>query len=278
MDIHIPEYQYVAGQSRPTFAALFEEFAIANASALANGEWRQDLVYGIHPRQRFDLCLAGGTAVGTVLYFHAGYWQSRDKAQFHFLAPALTKVGFNAAFVGYPLCPEVSLEELTISVRAAIPAVVNALRALNKPLPLIVVGHSAGAHLSIELALSQSEETPVNHRIAGLVPISGIYDLSPLLETSLNDRLRLNPQTARAGSPVLRARAGMPPATFLVGGTETPEFLRQNREMAQAWTLAGNRADHHELEGLDHFSLLSALSQPNGPLLQRLRYLCSSLP
>jgi arylformamidase len=275
MKTETAEYQYVTGQARPSFAALFEEFSVANEAALAQGEWMLDLVYGNHPRQRIDLCVARGRAKGTVLYFHAGYWQSREKSQFRFLAPAITSVGFNVAFVGYPLCPEVSLAELTLSVRNALPALVKVLPGTTQPLPVIVAGHSAGAHLAVEIALAQTELTPYNQRISGLVPISGIYDLEPLLDTSLNERLRLHPSSAREASPVFRVRAGMPPAAFLVGGTETPAFLEQNRKMAEAWSLAGNLADHHALEGLDHFSLLSAISQPNGPLLQQLNFLCS---
>lgn len=275
METQTAEYQYVTGQARSSFAALFEKFSVANEAALAQCEWMLDLVYGDHPRQRIDLCVASGRAKGTVLYFHAGYWQARDKSQFRFLAPAMASAGFNVAFVGYPLCPEVSLAELTRSVRDALPALIKALPGSTPPLPVIVAGHSAGAHLAVEIALAQNDQTPENQRITGLVPISGIYDLSPLLETSLNESLQLDSARAREASPVFHARGGMPPAAFLVGGTETPAFLEQNRQMAEAWSLAGNPADHHPLEGLDHFSLLSALSQPNGPLLQRLRCLCS---
>lgn len=274
METQTAEYQYVTGQARPGFAALFNAFALANEAALAQSEWMLDLVYGEHPRQRIDIAVAKGTAKGTVLYFHAGYWQSRDKSQFRFLAPSMTQAGFNVAFVGYPLCPEVSLAELTRSVSNALPAVIKALPQSSSPLPIIIAGHSAGAHLSIEIALAQSDRTPENQRITGLVPISGIYNLSPLLETSLNERLRLDPSSAQETSPVFRTRAGMPPATFLVGGTETPAFLEQNRQMAEAWSQAGNWADHHAQAGMDHFSLLSALSKPNGPLLQRLKFLC----
>lgn len=277
VDSLTPEHQYVVGQARPTFAGLFEEFAAANALARARGQWLMDVEYGAHPRQRIDVCLASREAVGTVLYFHAGYWQSRDKGQFHFLAPALCRAGFHVAFVGYPLCPEVSLAALIASVRDAVPAIVQALPECPKPLPLFATGHSAGAHLSVELALAQHDATLAQHRLCGLVPISGIYDLSPLLETTLNEHLRLDIQAARAASPVLRVRAGMPPATFLVGAEETAAFLDQNRGMAAAWSMAGNRADCHALPGLDHFSLLSVLSRSNGPLVQRLRFLCNSV-
>jgi len=267
MDSHTPEYQYVAGQRRERFPALFAAFESANDRTLAALAWQLDIPYGAHARETFDLCPAIAPARGTVVYLHAGYWQSRDKAQFRFLAPALCAAGFNVALAGYPLCPDVTLAALTAGVRKTLPAVAAALPPDQRGLPLIVAGHSAGGHLAVELALSQGPDTPRETRIAGIVPISGIYDLAPLVQTTLNERLRLDAGQARACSPRFRLRAGLPAAIFVVGKEETAEFLRQNDEMAQAWRASGNAAQSIAVEGQDHFSLLEVLARPDGLLV-----------
>ena len=122
------EHQYVTGQFRPTFPALLADFAARSAAAVATAGCELDLRYGAAERQTFDFFAARGSCRGTLLYFHAGYWQSRDKADFRFIAPAFNDSGLNVALVNYPLCPEVSLAELVQACRAAPAAVAAACR------------------------------------------------------------------------------------------------------------------------------------------------------
>jgi arylformamidase len=263
------EHDYVAGQFRASFAALFATFEKANVAALASHAWQIDLSYGAHPRQTFDLCAARGHAAATVLYLHAGYWQARDKSQFRFLAPALSDAGFNVGLINYPLCPDVSLSELSSAVRSALPVLISTLPLEQRAAPIIVSGHSAGAHLALEIALAQDPATtPAERRIRGLVPISGIYDLEPLIQTSLNVKLRLDSGQARENSPLHRLRPALPSAVFLVGAEETEAFHQQSRAMSRAWSEAGNASEYAALPGLDHFSLLQRLQEVDGPLVR----------
>jgi arylformamidase len=271
------EYEYVSGQFRDSFPALFAAFEAANAQALLSHSWQLDIRYGLHPRQTFDLCEARGCVLATVLYLHAGYWQARDKSQFRFLVPALIGAGFNVALINYPLCPDVSMSELSLSVRSALPAVVSALPADERLAPIIIAGHSAGAHLAVEMALAQDRvTTPVEQRIRGLVPISGIYDLEPLVQTSLNVRLGLDHVQARQNSPLHRAHQDMPRAVFFVGAEETRAFHQQSRDMSDAWREAGNSSECTVLPALDHFSLLRRLQERDGPLVQIIAELAES--
>ena len=48
-------------------------------------------------------------------------------------------------------CPDMILTGLTAAVRHVIPAVLDATASLDE---LIVIGHSAGGHLAVELALT----------------------------------------------------------------------------------------------------------------------------
>ncbi|RVT99500.1 alpha/beta hydrolase [Rhodovarius crocodyli] len=237
-------WQYMEGQMRPGFPALFQAFAAE--SAAVQGQF--DIAYGAHPRMVFDGFRAPGSRA-LLAWFHAGYWQSRDKAQFRFIVPGLLAAGYDVALVNYPLCPDVAMPELLAATRAAIPAV---LRWGGRD-RLVAAGHSAGGHIVTELAIAGVEG------VASVAAFSGIYDMVPLVGIPLNDNLRLTEETARAHSPLHRVRPGLPPALFGVGAAETPAFLRQNRAMAEAWTAAGNDARVHEEAGADHFTLLRAL-------------------
>ena len=162
----------------------------------------------------------------------------------------------------------------TINPSAAVRAFPTALAAYARDRretfgPWIAAGHSAGAHLAVELALTDwaSRGAPAD-TVAGVVALSGVYDLAPLIRTPLNDNLKLTPESARAASPVFRVNAGAIPALFAVGAEETAAFRRQNQDMALAWSRAGHPAQTLVVEGADHFSLLRGVTHEASPLHQ----------
>ncbi|MFN5783647.1 MAG: hypothetical protein ACK442_11365, partial [Novosphingobium sp.] len=111
------QFEYIDGQLRPSHPALFEQFAAQNERAVSECQPELDLAYGLHPRQTLDLFRTGQPRRGVVAYFHAGYWQSRDKSGFRFLAPPLVADGFDVAVINYPLSPELSVMEIVAAAQ-----------------------------------------------------------------------------------------------------------------------------------------------------------------
>ena len=258
------QHGYVDGQMRPHFEALFAEHARRNALALQRPGWQLDWAYGPHPRQTLDLLLGPGPRQGLLVYLHAGYWQSRDKSQFRFLAPAWQAMGWDVALVNYPLCPDVTVADISASCALALQQLL-ARPVMQAGGALVLCGHSAGAHLATELALQQAEQPQTFARpITGVVAVSGVFDLRPLPHTSLNQRLRLDAASAQAASPLLRVRAGAAPGLWLWGADETPAFHQQSLAMAAQWQAQGNAAQTQAVPGADHFSVLDALTEPRG--------------
>ena len=251
------QFAYIDGQLRPSHAALFEAFAEANAAAVGGGEPALDLPYGPHPRQTLDLFRTAGPRRAVVAYFHAGYWQSRDKSGFRFLAPPLVTDGFDVALINYPLSPELGVKEIVDATAAALPV----LAELTGEAPLILVGHSAGAQIAVELAMAAPAPP-----IAAILSISGVFDLEPLLDTTVNAKLGLDAASARAASPIHRVVPGAPHTLFAVGALETRAFQDQTARMAQAWANAGNPARELTVADADHFSILNAISDEFGSL------------
>jgi arylformamidase len=249
-----PVQQYMTGQFRPGHAALIAAFEREGDDSLAAYRPELHVKYGQHPRERFDFYAASRPWRGTLAYFHAGYWQSRDKAQFRFLAPHFLARGLDVALVNYPLCPDVTVPVLLESTRRAVPVVLQHAASLGRGGErLVAAGHSAGGQIAAELAMADwAGSSPV----AAIAALSGVFDLDPLLDTPLNDRLGLDRPTAKAVSPLWRVRGGLPPALFAVGGGETPGFRDQTARMHRAWTAAGNKAEQLVVEGADHFTLL----------------------
>lgn len=279
------QHGYVDGQLRAHFEALFAEHAARNAQALQQPGWLLDQAYSVHPRQTLDLLRGPGPRQGTLVYFHAGYWQSRDKSQFRFLAPAWQALGWDVALVNYPLCPEVTVTDIVASAALALQQVrawqaQHAQASGQTPGALVLCGHSAGGHLVTELALQQAPSSQASSQawpqaftqpIAGVVAVSGVFDLRPLVHTNLNERLGLDAASAQAASPLLRVRAGAAPGLWLWGGAETPAFHAQSLAMAERWRAQGNAAQAHAVPGADHFTVLSALTERDGVFARQLQ-------
>lgn len=263
------QFQYVEGQARSTFPELLEGYKTAGDAVVQSEVCTVDIRYGNAERETFDFFVAQRKPVATMIYYHAGYWQSRDKLWFRFFAPAYTKLGINVVFVNYPLCPTVTLTDLVDGVRNSVPAVLAHSKNLGQPeLPLIAAGHSAGAHLAVEMALSVWPKLGARAQaVDGVLALSGIYDLIPLVSTTLNDKLKLDTAAAQANSPLHRVRGGLPPALFIVGAAETPAFIAQNRVMADAWHKAGNNSAVDEVAGADHFNLLQQFNASGSPTM-----------
>lgn len=250
------ENDYVTGQRNQNYNEVMAKIEQLNQFVLLNKTWKQDIYYGFHQRECFDVCYAVGQAKAILVYLHAGYWQSRDKNQFCFIANHLAELGYHIAIMNYPLCPEVSIEKIRNSLSYGLLTVKTYLNDPSKNLPMYICGHSAGAHLTTELVLNAKEGVKDQLNIKGVIPISGIYDLEPLISTSLNMNIKLNRIQARNNSPILRVAKDLVPAEFFVGNEETPAFIQQSQEMKNQWELNGNSANFTILKNSDHFSLL----------------------
>jgi arylformamidase len=227
-----------------------------------------DFVYGIHARERLDIYPTEDDFAPLVVFIHGGYWRSRSKDQFAYLAPTFTDRGANFAALGYPLAPEVRLADIVASCRKAIHWLLSYPSGLRfDPTRVHVVGHSAGAHLA---AMMLATDWPQYALPAGTIKsatcISGLYDLEPLRRVRHLRDLRIDATEARTLSP---ARLTPPKGARLVaavGGEETAEFHRHTKELATAWKRTGVRVTAPAARGYYHFDVLDALTDPKAAL------------
>jgi len=98
--------------------------------------------------------------------------------------------------------------------------------------------------------------------VKGAVSISGLYDLEPVRQVLfLQDSLRLTPEDARRASPALLPRPKQGVLYTLAGADESPEFLRHNTLIQQAW---GKKVVPvcEAVPARNHFSVLEELTAP----------------
>lgn len=226
-----------------------------------------DIRYGEHPRELFDLFRAEN-ARGTVLFIHGGYWVGFSKNESSWVADGFLDQGFSVAVLNYPLCPDVTLARIVDATRAAFAHLYRDVLTEAERGRITVTGHSAGGYLAnLHLATDWTEFGLPADPIAGIVPISGVFGLAPLIHTTMNARLKLD--LAEAGRLSLdaapwRSRAS---AAFVVGGDELAEFRRQSNDMAAGWAELAPQV--YDIPGTNHFDVIDGLAQP-GSLLNRL--------
>lgn len=236
------------------------------------------LPYGPGERERLDLFRPGsGEAWPAALFLHGGYWQALDRSFFSHMARGLLARGVAVAFPSYDLCPAVPLARIVGQMRAA--AALLHRRTGGGARRILAAGHSAGGHLAAMLAATVAEDWRAlgpglpSDLVRAALPISGVFELEPLLATTIGAGLRLTPEEARVLSPrLLSPPAGGVALHAAVGGGESGEFIRQSRDFAAAW------CDGFEvLPGLNHFTVLAPLPVPGCPLAARAAAMAISL-
>jgi len=183
-----------------------------------------------------------------LIYIHGGYWQRLSAADSLFNANDAIAEGISLHAVEYTLAPFATIpdiiEECIIDVEKTITEL--------QPTHVVLAGCSAGAHLAAMCA----REYAIASQLSGVVLLSGIYDVRPLVVTDTNDPLHLTPESAAAISPQLLAPThGLSRALCAVGEAESSEFIRQNAEYADPMKLSGTTADTMVVPNRDHFDL-----------------------
>lgn len=252
---------------RVTIAGIADLLASWPARAAATLAVRRptvaDHAYGDHPREILDLFRAPA-ARGTLVFIHGGYWRAFTKFETTFIVEGFLDRGISVVLVNYPLAPEVTVGRIAASVRRAFAAAWGLL-AEGERKAVAVAGHSAGGYLAADLMT-------VDWTAHGLpaapfqlaLPISGLFELAPLLRTSMNAQIGLTGETAAAWS--LTATLPRVPARLVlaVGGDEPGEFHRQSRALATAW--ANLDPTVLAIPGTNHFTVVDHLAAADGAL------------
>ncbi|MEP6942769.1 MAG: alpha/beta hydrolase [Betaproteobacteria bacterium] len=229
------EREYNNRAAFPDHPQWFARWAADSAQSRRQLDGRLDVRYGTGARQTIDLFPAAAPR-GALLFIHGGYWRSLDKSDHSFIADPWVERGIGVAVMNYDLCPGVSIPRIVEEARDAVAwLAANGARYAMPTDRLLLAGHSAGGHLVASLLAGRWPDAAGSQSICGAVSISGVFDLEPLLLSSMNADLRLDIATARAMSPVHHPPRVATPLLLAVGADETREFIRQTTSMWEAW-------------------------------------------
>jgi acetyl esterase/lipase len=104
--------------------------------------------YGPDPGKRLHVFPAPVPGAPLVVFVHGGCWQELTELESSFAAREVLAAGAACAAVGYGLAPRLRLGEIVTQVRQAVLSLCRNASTLNAdPERVVLVGHSAGAHL-----------------------------------------------------------------------------------------------------------------------------------
>ena len=220
-----------------------------------------DLRYGPKERNVWDLFPAKDANAPCLVFIHGGYWQRNSKHQFANLIAGPHARGWSAALPGYTLAPDASLTEIVAEINAALDWLAANGSAHGIAGKVVLSGWSAGGHLTA-MCLGHP-------RVSAGLAISGVFELGPIRDTYLNEKLKLSDREIESLSP-LRLPDIAKPMTITYGTAELPPLVHDSRH------LHGKRSEAHApgalvpVAGADHFTITHELRDADGILTRQL--------
>ena len=247
--------------------------AEAKTKAIGQHSIYQDVQYGDNENQCLDIYLpTQNNQQKLMVYIHGGYWQELSKEESSFAAPNFQQQGFCFAVVDYTLAPNATLTEIVEENRQAIAWLYeNAAQFGYQPEEIYISGSSAGGHLAmmmLQTVWSKYIKDYQGNVVKGLCAVSGIYDLQPLLQTYVNEPLKMDINEAKTNSPALLDVPAAVPVIIAYGQNETTAFKQQSLMMAEKLRTKGFDVQVKEIEGRNHFDVIVDLSDKRSWLSQ----------
>lgn len=214
-----------------------------------------------------------------VIFVHGGYWHAggrrADLGVYQRLGERFAARGVMAAVISYRLAPEhAHPAQLRDVARAVASVLANAAARGGDPRRVFLVGHSAGAHLAITVALDPrwlGAEGLSPRRLAGVVGISGPYDLPELATTATGERrvpsaFGSNIEVWEAASPARFDGAPALPLFLAAADDDHPILLRQGRALHQRLAARGAPVRWLEVPDRTHATVITELLAEEDPL------------
>jgi acetyl esterase/lipase len=236
-------------------------FTLVNWTTPDDGYSRvETLSYGDHRRQALDIYFPAGAdrRDPVVVFFYGGGWEGGHKDDYQFVAQVLTDEGYTVVIPDYRIYPEVTFPSFIKDAAAAVAKV----RRQFPDRPLVLVGHSSGAHLAAMLVTDTEylREAGVRRSaIKAWVGLSGPYDFLPLTSDKLRN-IFSGADNLDATQPVNFVDAQVPP-TLLIQGLDDKRVIPRNSQRLE------NKLKEYDVpvtaiyyQGVGHIGTIAAMA------------------
>jgi arylformamidase len=240
----------------------------AAAEAPASNVEARAIPYGSDPRQAVDVYLpsqarpAGGHPL--IVYVHGGGWRNGNRSLVQTKPDFFTGKGWAFASAGYRLLPDAPVEQQARDVAAALRKLLADAPALGlDPDRIVIMGHSAGAHLAALVATDPAYLDADMARIKGVILLDGAaYDVArqmqdqPLIARQLYiPAFGTDPARQARLSPVRHSAAPNAAHWLILHVASRKDAAAQSNALGAALEAAGSRAKVLSIEGENHMTI-----------------------
>lgn len=235
----------------------------------------REVAYGSDPLQKFDVAVpAGAKRAPLLLFIHGGGWSIGDKrAGESVKAPHFTSLGWAFASINYRLVPQATVEQQAGDLASAIAyARAHAAELGLDPNRIVLMGHSAGAHLAALVGTDprylEAAGMPIK-AVRGIILLDGAgYDIgkqmarlgnpvAPMYDAAFGK----DPARQAALSPTLHAAAPTVADWLILPIEKRPDSMEQSQGLAAALGKAGAHAKVVPVFDKTHGSLNKELGE-----------------
>jgi acetyl esterase/lipase len=236
-------------------------FAIANypvdKSALTIST---DIAYGNKTAQKLDIYKAkdAGKNLPVIVFFYGGGYSDGSKDAYPFLAEHFTKQGYIVAIPDYSKYPDVKFPAFVEDGAKAINWVAENIGEYGgNDDKIIVIGHSAGAHIAA--LLNYDESYGAQDKIKAFVGLAGPYHFKPVAEKY---KKIFGPPENYKNMYVDNFVDGNEPPALLLWGTDDDLVGKQNIDiLTQAVEEKSGKIQSVTLPDISHISIISAFTE-----------------
>jgi arylformamidase len=247
----------------------------AGMAQYASARVSSTVIYGDHQRQQVDV-YTPDDAVGDaplVVFVHGGGRSIGDRSRVQAKPQHFKDGGIVFASAGYRLLPDTPVEQQAADLGAALRALRGQAEAGGfDPDRIILMGHSAGAHLAALVATDPTYAGDAFGAIRGVVLLDGAgYDVpaamaTPTLELPnlYRDVFGTDPARQKALSPITHVGGKDAPHWLALYVAERANSRAQSEALVAALAKAGAQAEAVAITGTDHGRMNRELGTPAG--------------
>lgn len=218
----------------------------------------ETLSYGEDQRQSIDVYHPANEPIKKPLlvFFYGGAWEDGSKEEYRFVAQAFTQQGYRVAIPDYRLYPQVIFPDFIHDGAAAVAALTKQF----PDTPIVLMGHSAGAHIAAMLALNDSYLKLHNinrQQIAAWAGWSGPYDFLPLTSETL--KVIFSEEQRADSQPINFVSKNEPPALLIHGLDDTRVKPKNSINLAAKLRENNVPVTTHYYEGASHEATVGSL-------------------
>ena len=243
-----------------------------------------DIAYGALERQRLDVYrprAMGDVPLPVVVFFYGGGWEGGQRADYKFVAEALTSKGMIVVIPDYRVYPDAVFPTFIEDAARAVHWTKTHVTTFGgDPDHLFLAGHSAGAHIAAMLALDThylGAEDLSPSALRGVIGLSGPYDFLPLKSKRLQQIFGPEAEWPKS-QPINFVHGDNPPMLLLTGEDDGTVWPRNTYRLAKKIEASHGEVEVGSYPGWGHADTVAKLAAPlrDKALLERIAHFIES--